>query len=288
MLYVDDITDWQQSINQVVCGDCMQFVRKLPDQCVDVICTSPPYWQQRDYECSNQMGLEPTFIEYIDKMCLLFDECRRVLKKDGHLWVNMGDCYNENAGGFFDNEKNDNPAIGKHRLKVNKYQSDYPRRSLLMIPYRFSIKMIDDYNWLCRNLIIWRKVSCQPTTAENRFTIDFEPFFLFTKTQKYKFNIEAVKWMQDNDDNCFPAVKERRSVWDIDTERSRKTGHKAMYPIELAEVPIMAGCDAGGVVLDPFMGSGSTALAAKRLGARYIGCELNPKTCQETNEGLAT
>lgn len=287
MINVKDLVNWKDALNNIVHGDCFEFISKLPDQSVDSVVTSPPYWQVRDYGTPEQIGLEPTFHEYIEKMCRIFNECRRVLKKGGSLWVNMGDCYNENSGGYFDNEKNDAPSIGKHRIKANKYQQDYPRRSLLMIPYRFSIKMIDDYGWLCRNLLIWRKKTVQPTTAKNRFTIDFEPFFLFTTNQKYNFNIDAVKWIIDKDNECFPEPRERRSVWDLDTERKRKTGHPAMYPVELAEIPIMASCGKGGVVLDPFMGSGSTALAAKHCGVSFLGCDINLETCQGTEQDLA-
>lgn len=286
MISCNNIFDFNSIKNQIICGDCFECVSSMPDNCIDCIVTSPPYWQQRDYGSDGQIGLEKDVIEYINRISLFFDSCKRILKKEGSMWINIGDSYNENSGGFFDNENNDNPSIGKHRLKSNKYQKNYPRRSLLMIPYRFAIQMTDKYNWLCRNMTIWHKKTTQPTTAENRFTIDFEPFFLFTQKQKYYFNYQKAKWIENRND-CFDFRKERRSVWTVDVDKKRKTGHCAVYPVELAEIPIIASCPPGGVVFDPFVGSGSTVIAAKKNGFSYIGCDINEKNCITTEESLS-
>lgn len=287
MIHFSEIDNKESVINKIIHGDCFDCIKKLPDNIFDCIVTSPPYWQQRDYGVEGQLGLEETFQEYINTLSLFFNSCRRLLKKDGCMWINMGDSYNENSGGFFDNINNDNKSIGKHRIKTEKYQKNHPRRSLLMIPYRFSIKMIDDYGWLCRNMIIWKKKSTQPTTAENRFTIDFEPIFLFTQKPKYYFNKDKVKWIS-KDDDCFLSKKERRSVWEIDIDKKRKSGHCAVYPCELAEIPILASCRENGVVFDPFVGSGSTVIAAKKLGFSYVGCDIDKKNCIITEEAICS
>jgi len=281
MLYAHEVTKWQEAVDRIICGDCREIVRLLPDKSVDVCVTSPPYWQQRDYDCDGQIGLEKELLDYLSIMVDFFDEVKRVLKDDGTLWVNIGDCFNENTGGYFNNEKNDSPSIGKNRIKTEKYQKSLPRRSLLMIPYRFSIKMIDEKKWTCRNHIIWRKTIAQPTTAKNRFTIEHEPLFMFSKSRNYYFNKEAVRYVGGD---VFNKGKERRSVWDLITETSPK--HPAPYPIELASLPIEACSRINGIILDPFMGSGTTALAAKRLGFRFFGGDKNETTCSLAEERL--
>ncbi len=287
MLSLSKLSDYTSMVDRVVCGDAISFMRRVPTGSVDTIITSPPYWQQRDYDCDGQYGLEPTIDAYIDNMFAIFQEARRVLKKQGSLWVNIGDCYNENTGGYFEDEKNDAPHVGKHRLKTEKYQSHLPRRSLLMLPYRLSIKMIDEGGWCCRNMLIWKKKIVQPTSAQNRFTIDFEPLFLFTNGPKYYFHKETVKWIEDGDD-VFGSFqrRERRSVWELDSDHRGKTGHKAPYPIDLAKLPIMAACPEGGIVLDMFLGSGTTAIAAKQLGRHFLGCEINPEFCKKAEKRL--
>lgn len=289
MLRVEDIRCIDDALDRVVLGDAFSFVRKLPDASVDTICTSPPFWQQRDYDCDGQYGLEGSFHEFIDVIFRLFEEMKRVLKPDGTAWVNIGDCYNENTGGYFSHSNNDAPHIGKHRLKTQKYQKQYPRRSLLLIPYRFGIRMIDDGQWLCRNVIIWRKKIVQPTTAQNRFTIDFEPIFLFAKKPKYHFNIKDVKWIEDENDLLIDENdrRERRTVWDLDSDHQGGTGHKAPYPLGLVRIPILASCPKGGVVLDPFLGSGTTAIVAAQMGCRFLGCDLNENCCKQAESRLS-
>lgn len=153
-------------------------------------------------------------------------------------------------GGYFNDENNDSPTIGKNRIKIDKYDEEYPRRSLLMIPYRFTIKMIDEKKWLCRNEIIWKKKVCQPTSAKNRFTIDFEPMFLFSKKQVYYFDKEKVKSVLSND---MFSERERRSVWELNSEKGTNVDHIAPYPLELVSIPIKACCPVNGIILDPFM-----------------------------------
>tara|TARA_B100000614_G_scaffold262909_1_gene300809 strand:+ start:287328 stop:288209 length:882 start_codon:yes stop_codon:yes gene_type:complete len=288
MLPIGDMQTVDDALNQVVCGDAADFVRKLPAESADIVVTSPPYWQQRDYGVEGQYGLEESMPEYIDRMFHFFEDVKRVLKPKGTLWVNVGDCYNENSGGYFAHKNNDAPHIGKHRLKTKKYDKLYPRRSLLMIPYRLAIKMIDDGGWTCRNMIVWRKKIVQPTTAQNRFTIDYEPMFLFAKTNRYFYKKERVKWIVEEVDDMFsePSKRERRAVWDLDSDHHGGTGHKAPYPIDLAEIPILGGTDEGGVVLDPFVGSGSTICAAKKLGRNFLSCDLSPEFCEMAENRL--
>jgi DNA modification methylase len=280
---VNDITAWTVAVNKIVCGDCFDIVNLLPDKSVDVCVTSPPYWQQRDYGYASQIGLENSVEEYLDKIVNFFDSVKRVLKDDGTLWVNIGDCFNENTGGYFGK---DNCAIGKNRIKTKKYQKQYPRRSLLMIPYRFAISMIDKKQWFCRNHIIWYKKVVQPTTAKNRFTIDHEPIFMFSKKQKYYFDKEKVKFIDSN--NIYEQPRERRSVWSVSTEHTGKVDHIAPYPTDLIGTIIDATCRKDALVLDPFMGSATTALVAKNKGLSFFGGDGNLNTCLKAESRIGS
>ena len=286
MLYSHEVRDWKQAVDQIVCGDCLDTISLLPDKSVDVCITSPPYWQQRDYGYNGQIGQEKSLSDYIYTLVSFFNCVKRVLKDDGTLWVNIGDCFNENTGGYFDNENNDAPSIGKHRIKTQKYQKNLPRRSLLMIPYRFSIEMIDTGGWFCRNHIIWRKKVVQPTTAKNRFTIDYEPIFMFSKKQRYFFDKEKVKYI--NDANIFGDFKERRSVWDLSTEHSGKIQHSAPYPEELINVIVDATCRKGSMIFDPFMGSGTSAVVAKKKGFSFFGGDKGEDICKKAESRLSS
>ncbi len=289
MIDISDIGNINSIVNNIVYGDALSLVKKIPDNFVDMVCTSPPYWQQRDYGCDGQYGLESNLADYINNMYNLFFEIKRILKPEGTIWINMGDSFNENSGGYYEDPSGESICIGKNKIKTNKYQKEFPRRSLLLIPYRFAIKMIDDGDLLCRNVIIWRKNIAQPTTAENRFTIDYEPFFLFSKKQKYYFNKEKVKWIKNKSSDIFEKdeLRERRSVWDLNSENTNKIKHRAPYPTDLVRIPILASCPPGGIVFDPFLGSGTTALEAKKLGFNFIGCDLNKEYCLSAEKRIS-
>jgi len=284
MYYANKMLDWKDGINNIICGDFDDIIKLLPDNCIDVCITSPPYWQQRDYGYIGQIGLENNLSDYLLKIVNSFDKIKRVLKDDGTLWINIGDCFNENTGGYFDSKNNDAPSIGKNRIKTNKYQNHLPRRSLLMIPYRFAIQMIDEKGWFCRNHIIWKKKIVQPTSAENRFTIDYEPIFMFSKKQKYFFNKDNVKYINSN--SLFESPRERRSVWDLNTEHTGKIEHSAPYPEDLVEIIINATCRPGAIVLDPFMGSGTTAFVAKKKGFSFFGGDKGEEICKKAERRL--
>jgi site-specific DNA-methyltransferase (adenine-specific) len=268
-------------VNQILCGDALEVLKELPDECIDCVVTSPPYWGLRDYGTNDQLGHEKTFEEYVDKLCDIFDEVKRVLKREGTCWVNIGDCY-----------------ITKIRATT------LPEKCLAQIPARFAIEMCGR-GWILRNEIIWQKLNAMPASAKDRFTVDFEKIFFFTKVNKgYYFEqqfepfapatIERVKYnYNETKGTTVSAVKVRgqlkfketfnqkkgrnmRSVWVISTE-NYYGAHVAPYPKKLIETPIKAGCPEGGVVLDPFMGSGTTAVVAKQLQRNFIGIEINPE-----------
>jgi len=296
-------------LNKIYQGDCLTVLKTFPDESVDMCMTSPPYWSLRDYGCDGQLGLEPTFTEYINKLCNIFDEVKRVLKKEGSCWVNIGDSYSTVSGGMEQLKRmgNDTPKYGEI-----DYASGYSgvsqlgkknleEKNLCLIPFRFAIEM-QNRGWILRNTIIWYKRNCMPSSVTDRFTVDFEYLFFFVKNKKYWFEQQTEKHtskfineykprnaddktrsatIQPRSETAFanpynPNGRNKRCVWDITTKGYREA-HFATYPEELCLTPIKAGCPVGGIVLDPFSGAGTTALVAKKLGRNYIGIELNPE-----------
>ncbi len=173
---------------RIIHGNSLEKLKELPDESVDMVMTSPPYWALRDYGVEGQLGLEPTFQEYINKLCDIFDEVRRVLKKEGTCWVNMGDTYAGSGG-------NHKACGGKGTQKIQNAE----RKCLLQIPSRFAIEMCNR-GWILRNEIIWHKPSCMPSSVKDRFTVDFEKVFFFTKSKKYYFETQYEPQISPNVD----------------------------------------------------------------------------------------
>jgi len=248
---------------KIINSDCLVALKEMPDESVDMVMTSPPYWALRDYGVEGQLGLEPTFTEYITKLCDIFDEVKRVLKKEGTCWVNMGDTY---SGGVNNNDKK--KVDGAKTIKPIK-AVDVQDKCLLQIPSRFAIEMCNR-GWILRNEIIWHKPNCMPSSVKDRFTVDFEKVFFFTKSKKYYFETQYEPFVENSDmeyrktlrcgrkygvkrpyqDNqplsySNPAKpsqgRNKRAVWKI-TTRPYSGAHFATYPEALCETPIKAGC----------------------------------------------
>ena len=293
--------------NSIICGDCLKVLKTLPDESINCVMTSPPYWALRDYGVKGQLGLEPTFQEYINKLCDIFDEIKRVLKKDGTCWVNIGDTYMGNSSYSEKGRQGyGNDKIGMMNKKLvkatdgEKYGTDETRlkcfgsnelknKCLCQIPSRFAIEMTNR-GWILRNEIIWHKPNCMPSSVKDRFTVDFEKLFFFTKSKKYYFEQQKEvanydgrkknileptrKYGNRNYHKNRVAVKNKRAVWSINTKPFSET-HFAVYPKKLCVVPVRAGCPEKGIVLDPFFGAGTTGLVAQELNRNWIGIELN-------------
>lgn len=309
-------------LDRILCGDALKVLRPLPSESVDCAVTSPPYWALRDYGVKGQLGFEMTIGEYLTKLLSVFDEVRRVLKPEGTCWVNMGDTYSSPMKGGGGNGKIGDGVYARLKRRASfpqrTFKSGLPAKTLCQIPARFSIAMIER-GWILRNEIIWWKPNCMPQSARDRFTVDFEKVFFFSKSRRYYFEqqYEPVKdkarlsrrlFNPDGKrkrvygDRYISAINPRsaeesrrrilrhgsrkRSVWRI-AVRPYPGRHFAVYPEELIETPIKAGCPEGGVVIDPFMGSGTTALVARRLGCRFIGIELNPSYVRLARRRLA-
>lgn len=305
--------------NRIIGGDSLKVLKTMPDESVDCVITSPPYWALRDYGVKGQIGLEPSIEEYLEKLMNVFNEVRRVLKPEGTCWINFGDTYaNKTKGGQANIPRGDLFDSLSKRAKLPKLKTalNIPAKSLCLIPERFAVKMIEQ-GWILRNQIIWHKPNVMPQSVRDRFTVDFEKLFFFVKGKNYYFErqfepLKSPAEMRRRFSNPFAnhqywqinrqsaadlkAVKQaqqailktgrnKRCVWSIGTGTANG-GHFAVYPPRLIEIPIKAGCPKNGIVLDPFMGSGTTAIVAKRLGRNYIGIELNPAYVKLANNRL--
>ncbi len=296
----NNIANRNRWVNKIHLGDALILLKKMPSHSVDCVVTSPPYWALRDYGVLGQLGLEPTFEKYVTKLCDIFDEVKRVLKKRGTCFVNLSDTYaGSNKGAGYDGKN-----IASWRFdKKPQLKASVKAKSLCMIPSRFAIEMCRR-GWILRNEIVWHKPNAMPSSVKDRFTHDFEKVFFFTQLCKYNFQqlIEpyltvenrrpgVVRTRRYNYDSKFnnnppalnsprartlrkedpafghlyhPKGRNMRCVWRIHTVPGA-IEHHAMYPLALCEIPIKAGSVENGIVLDPFMGAGTTALAALKL-----------------------
>jgi DNA modification methylase len=301
-------------INKIYEGDSLEILKTLPNESVDCCVCSPPYWALRDYGVEGQLGLEPNFNDYINKLCNIFDEVKRVLKREGTCWINIGDTYYTKSGTGFVNdnlnkksEEEVSNSTGINKANEIRGLGLLQEKSLCNIPARFSIEM-QNRGWILRNEIIWYKSSCMPSSANDRFTVDFEKVFFFVKQRRYYFNqqFEPLKEVSINrakygsfskksDTGIYGGLdlenvknysakvlspdypgRNMRTTWFINYEANHEE-HYATYPQKLIHTPISAGCPENGIVLDPFFGLGTTGLVARKLGRNYIGIELNSK-----------
>ena len=312
-------------INHIHHGEALETLKTFPDESIDCCITSPPYYGLRDYGIEYQLGLEKTHEEYIDKLCRIFDEVKRVLKKEGTCWVVLGDTYSNNRSEC--NKVQGNPEFNKGRpsrslTKIPKLTCSLPTKSLCMIPERFAIEMIDR-GWILRNQIIWQKPNAMPCSASDRFTVDFEKVFFFVKNKKYNFKTlrdphkeESIKracrtksskgsayGIQVDAKNtgyqnmmerlkkgelrhgAHPDGRNKRTTWTINTQ-AYMGAHFAVFPEALIEPMIEAGCPKGGIVLDPFAGSGTTGLVAYKSNKKFVGIELNSEYIGIANKRL--
>lgn len=293
--------------NTIINGDSLEVIKTLPDGSVNCCITSPPYLGLRDYGVEGQLGREKTPEEYVGKMVAVFREVRRVLKDDGTLWLNLGDSYaNQKTGdtysGFNDRYFGRETDGGKQAQTVSN--ADIGRldfnglkpKDLVGIPWRVAFALQAD-GWYLRQDIIWHKPNPMPEPVTDRCTKAHEYVFLMSKSARYYYDAEAVKEPIENPgkprkfskagnkdrndtlrvyDPATVSGRNKRSVWTVAT-KPFKEAHFAVFPPDLIKPMVLAGCPTGGVVLDPFVGSGTTAIVARELGRRFIGIELNPE-----------
>lgn len=264
-------TNWQLFL-----GDNREVLRGLSAFSVDSVVTSPPYYWQRDYEVEGQFGLEPTIEGYVDNLRETFAELKRVLSDTGTVFLNLGDTYYSAKG-------RPHGQDDKHRKRrlpglraVDGPGLGLPRKSLIGIPWRVALALQQD-GWTLRSAIIWVRNSAIPEpTSKDRPWRKYEHVFLFSKSVRYYFNRDALKGEED--------------IWYIEPDRralARGT-HYAPYPRALVARCLEAGCPPGGVVLDPFVGGGTTMYVADELGYSSIGIDLSPEFCEHVAGNFST
>ena len=277
---------------KIISGDVREKIKELKKESVDCIVTSPPYWRLRDYENEKQLGLEETPEEYIKELCDIFDECNKVLKKQGTLFVVLNDSYSGSNSNSTTGRKDFDKQTKDLIVKKNKCVAKI--KSLVGITSMFLIEMINR-GWRLRNKIIWHKPNAIPESVKDRFTIDYEEIFFFVKRRYYYFDLQFEEYKTDwiktfKKKNCLEKSskdkgRQMRSVWSINTQ-GLKYNHFASFPEEIVERCIRAGCPKNGVVLDIFLGTGTTLLVAEKLGRNGIGIELNEEYIEIAKERL--
>jgi len=301
-------------INTIYKEPCLETLRRMPDNFLDCVITSPPYWQLRDYGYSGQWGLEPTFQMYLENLWEMMTEVKRVLKPTGTAWINLGDTYGTQSGGMRaaqDNFESKESKYGAYEKVIEQPKSLH--KCLLLIPHRFAIGCID-LGFIIRNDIVWAKRNGMPESVTDRFSKKHEYFFFMVKSENYFFNLDAVrdktintsiirnkaneKYAKASIDERQYSAGERNWVnekgknpgsvsdfWDIPTKPSSNE-HYASYNDALIKKPILSGCPEGGLIYDPFMGTGSTAEAAIRANRNFIGSEMSEKYIEIANKRL--
>lgn len=301
---------------QLLLGDALEQLQTMADGSVDCIVTSPPYYGLRDYGTPGQYGLEATPTAYVEQMRAVFAEARRVLADDGTLWLNLGDSYVCGPKGSASktsgldgrsNHATTPPGSG------GKNGGGLAAKQLLGIPWRTAFALQDDA-WILRNEIVWHKPNAMPESVRDRLSSRHEHLFLFAQQPRYWFDLDPIREPHvignggrqraaargtndyadsdhkfrtrhratDNGNSGLatgsgynPNGRNPGDVWSI-TTRPYPAAHFATFPLDLPLRCIKAGCKPGGTVLDPFSGSGTTGAAARQLGRRYIGIDLNP------------
>jgi DNA modification methylase len=312
-------------------GDCLSLLAQVPEESIDCVVTSPPYWGLRNYGVDGQIGLEPRPADYVERLVRVFRLVRFILKSTGTCWLNLGDTLNSyvgNRGKSKGLNKNHHDAMPKIPAGAGLSSPDHKNKDLIGIPWLVAFALQAD-GWYLRADIIWEKPNCMPESVTDRPTRSHEYLFLLTKNDRYFYDHEAIKEpvkYGDHPRNGVPGhvqqapgqpaqtgiskrrssgnkerkyggedgkrvndhlggsipwtdkngMRNKRSVWTIATEPSQDE-HYAIMPTRLAEPCILAGCPAGGIVLDPFAGTGTTGRVAEDLGRKWLLFDLNQK-----------
>ena len=258
---------------KILRGNALDKLKEIPEQSIHTCITSPPYFNLRNYGHKDQLGLESNSEEFIQNLVNVFSQVKRVLKDDGTLWLNMGDTWDKN-------------------------------KQLLGIPWRTALALQQD-GWILRSDIIWHKPNVMPSSVRDRVTNCHEYIFLLSKNKKYYYDNEIIK-----EDSTFKNSKgefrpngmagigkknkgkkgfeirsglsnmkeqpkrNKRSVWTI-TNKPFKDAHFAVFPPDLIEPCVLAGCPKNGTILDPFAGSGTTGVVAQKHNRNAVLVELN-------------
>lgn len=236
------------------------------------IVTSPPYYSQRDYQVQGQIGLEKTIAEYVSRIVETLEEVRRVMAPDGSLFLNLGDTYYSGKG----QPRGLDRKNGARRFGLRPVDASglgVARKTIIGIPWRVALAMIDK-GWTLRCPIVWWRNGTPPEpTAHDRPWKTYEMVFLFTKSPKYHFHRNGLNKEED--------------VWQISNRPKHSRGvHSAAFPDELVEKCLNVGCTPKGEVLDPFAGSGTVLRVALASGRPAVGIDLSDRFCKHIVQGI--
>ena len=318
----------EENLNSIICGDALETLKKFPDECINSCITSPPYYGLRDYHNERQIGRETTVEEYLDRLIKVFKEVRRVLKKDGTCFIVIADSYAGSCGkGQSTDLKYPKGRNGQSSSITQKVLGCKPK-DMLGVPWRLALALRDN-GWYLRSDIIWHKENAMPEACRDRPSRSYEHIFLLTKSPKYYYDFDAMKepvktsskkrYVRGRSENNkyldedagisvqninkarkygeykgdnIPQFRNKRDIWTINTT-SFRGNHYATFPPKLAEICMVAGSPVNGIVLDPFIGSGTIGMVALLQGRNYIGIEINEDYCKlarqrirEETEGL--
>ncbi|MGE0397187.1 MAG: site-specific DNA-methyltransferase [Kofleriaceae bacterium] len=265
-------------------GDVRETLRHIAKSGlrVDCIVTSPPFYGQRDYGIEGQIGLEEHPQQYLDRLIEVFMLCREILSDTGSLWVNLGDTYWSGKGAHKSDEAKQSARRFGIRPQDRAGDGKWARpKQLLLIPHRFAIAM-QDLGWLLRNDNVWIKPNPVPDQVRDRCSISHEYVFHFTKARWYYFNRNAIARQLENG-SVMPPL----DTWVVPPARGNGT-HRASFSEELVRIPILGSTPPHGIVLDPFNGTGTSMMFAKKNGFRSIGIDLSEAYCKEARASLST
>jgi DNA modification methylase len=255
--------------SKILTGDSLTVLPTMPAASIQCCVTSPPYWGLRDYDHAGQIGAEESPELYVKNLVSVFREVRRVLRKDGTLWLNVGDGYARNGG---TGSHGPNAVVGNTKKLIQKRNCKVPEcwglkdRDLMGLPWRVAFALQED-GWILRSKITWIKKTAMPESVKNRPTSATEEVFLFSQSPTYFYDPDGVR---------EPSGANLRNYWVLGPDPSGN-GHPAAFPRELARRCILLGSREGDIVLDPFGGSGTTAIAATEVRRASVLIELNPK-----------
>lgn len=310
--------------NNIICGSSLEVLRGLPQNCINMCVTSPPYYGLRDYGVDGQIGVEESPDEYIRKLTEIFHEVRRVLCEDGTLWLNIADSYAGSGKGAWNKPLDERDGCKQiYHVAESNPTATMPSvwtgikpKDMIGIPWLLAFALRAD-GWYLRSDIIWHKPNAMPENVHDRPAKSYEHLFLLSKSPKYYYDDRAImeplaectieRYKRGRSDKAkysdfsthqqinkgnvhyselHQQYRNKRDVWTVATNTYRMNNHFAMYPEKLIEPCILAGSAEGGIVLDPFFGSGTTGAVAKRLGRQYIGIDLNPSYCEAARERI--
>ena len=300
-------------------GNCIEQMKKIEDNSIQCVVTSPPYWGLRDYGHAEQIGLEETPEKYVDDLVEVFSEVKRVLKDDGTIWLNLGDTYYSKGGASrhkgYSDPKYPNGRNGEFAEPQTAPHKFLKAKDLVGIPWRVAFALQERLGLYLRQAIIWHKPNAMPSSVTDRPSTDYEFIFLLSKSERYFYDADSIRqphiWADKDsrskkrrvehksgksvEEDCqygsvavgyHPNGKNCRAVWSFNTQPYPEA-HFAVFPEELPERCIKAGTREGDIVLDIFAGSGTTLWVAKKLNRRFIGIELSSEYVSLINKRIS-